>query len=161
MAKKKRKLPAPAKFKVGDRVRVKHGIRDTDYTDMPLGGWAGIISEVGPIDRYRHGHQLIKLAGTNPGRKQSGKADPAMHMTRRGRGRLRALLYMSTIAAIQHNPLLGAHYDRLISRANRPLSKMAAIGACMNKLLLYAFAVMKKRQPYAFMLPGQTNTALA
>ncbi|MFC1596846.1 hypothetical protein ACFL5Q_02760 [Planctomycetota bacterium] len=46
MAKKKRKLPAPAKFTVGDRVRVKHGIRDTDYPDMPLSGWAGIISEV-------------------------------------------------------------------------------------------------------------------
>lgn len=132
---------------------ILESIEEAKYlATIPGLGWAtvaGIISEVGPIDRYRHGHQLIKLAGTNPGRKQSGKADPAMHMTRRGRGRLRALLYMSTIAAIQHNPLLGAHYDRLISRANRPLSKMAAIGACMNKLLLYAFAVMKKRQPFA------------
>lgn len=43
---KKRKPPAPAKFKVGDRVRVKQGIRDTDYPDMPLSGWAGTISEV-------------------------------------------------------------------------------------------------------------------
>jgi len=42
---KKRRQPAPAKFKVGDRVRVKHGIRDTEYPDMPLGGWAGTISE--------------------------------------------------------------------------------------------------------------------
>ncbi|MDD4787536.1 MAG: calcium-binding protein [Pirellulales bacterium] len=41
---KKRGSPAPAKFKVGDRVRVKRGIRDTEYPDMPLGGWAGIIS---------------------------------------------------------------------------------------------------------------------
>jgi uncharacterized protein YodC (DUF2158 family) len=37
--------PAPAKFRVGDRVRVKHGIRDPDYPDMPLGGWAGTVSE--------------------------------------------------------------------------------------------------------------------
>jgi len=43
---KKRKPPTPAKFKVGDHVRVKHGIRDTDYPDMPLGGWAGTISEI-------------------------------------------------------------------------------------------------------------------
>ena len=42
---KKRRPPAPAKFRVGDRVRVKHGIRDTDYPDMPLGGWAGTVSE--------------------------------------------------------------------------------------------------------------------
>ena len=42
---KKGRPPAPAKFKVGDRVRVKRGIRDTDYPDMPLGGWAGTISD--------------------------------------------------------------------------------------------------------------------
>ena len=43
---KKRKLPIPTKFQVGDRVRVKQGIRDADYSDMPLGGWAGTILEV-------------------------------------------------------------------------------------------------------------------
>ena len=31
---------------VGDKVRVKSGMRDTEYPDMPLGGWAGTISEV-------------------------------------------------------------------------------------------------------------------
>ncbi len=41
-----RKPPVPAKFKVGDRVWVRHGIRDNDHSDIPLGGWAGIISEV-------------------------------------------------------------------------------------------------------------------
>ena len=32
-------MAAPAKFKIGYRVRVKHGIRNTDYPDMSLGGW--------------------------------------------------------------------------------------------------------------------------
>lgn len=44
--KKRRKPPAPQNFAVGDRVRVKHGVKDTDYSDMSLGGWAGTISEV-------------------------------------------------------------------------------------------------------------------
>lgn len=44
--KKARKPTAPAKFKVGDKVRVKHGIRETEYPDMPLGGWTGTISEI-------------------------------------------------------------------------------------------------------------------
>jgi len=109
---------------------------------------AGLLAEIGPIDRYRHGRQLCKLAGTIPGRKQTGSADPKTGMTRRGRGRLRALLYMATLAGIQHNPRLAAHFDRLVHRAERPLSKMAALGACMNKLLLYAFAVMKHRQAF-------------
>jgi hypothetical protein len=44
--KRKRKPPAPPKFAVGDRVRVKRGIKDTDYPDMPLGGWTGVVSEL-------------------------------------------------------------------------------------------------------------------
>jgi hypothetical protein len=50
--KKKRKSPkprkpqAPPKFSVGDQVRVKYGIADPDFSDIPLGGWAGTITEV-------------------------------------------------------------------------------------------------------------------
>jgi hypothetical protein len=33
-------------FKLKDRVRVKHGVTDNDYPDVPLGGWAGTIDEV-------------------------------------------------------------------------------------------------------------------
>jgi len=46
MPKKRRASSPVANFKVGDKVRVKHGITDVDYPDMPLGGWAGAISEV-------------------------------------------------------------------------------------------------------------------
>ena len=34
------------RFKVGDKVRVKPGVNDPDFPDMPLGGWAGTVSEV-------------------------------------------------------------------------------------------------------------------
>lgn len=48
MPKQRRKLKprAPARFKVGDRVRVRHGIRNLEHPDMPLGGWAGTIARV-------------------------------------------------------------------------------------------------------------------
>lgn len=36
----------PRKFTVGDRVRVKQGVTDFDYADMPLGGWAGVVAEI-------------------------------------------------------------------------------------------------------------------
>jgi transposase len=110
---------------------------------------AGIIAHVGPIGRYRHGRQLVKLAGTNPSRRETGQCRPGRQaMTHRGRAGLRQVLYMATVSCLVHNPRIRAHYDRLRSRPERPLSKMTALGACMNKLLLYAFAVMKQRRAF-------------
>lgn len=34
------------RFRVGDKVRVRRGIMDVEYPDIPLGGWAGTIVEV-------------------------------------------------------------------------------------------------------------------
>ena len=34
------------RFKVGDKVRVKPGVNDPDFPDMPLGGWSGTITEI-------------------------------------------------------------------------------------------------------------------
>ena len=42
----KKKPPFEAKFAVGTQVRVKPGITDPDFSDIPLGGWAGTIREV-------------------------------------------------------------------------------------------------------------------
>ena len=35
------------RFPVGDKVRVVSGVRDPDFPDIPLGGWAGTVKEVG------------------------------------------------------------------------------------------------------------------
>jgi hypothetical protein len=45
MARAKKPAASP-RFEVGDRVRVKHGVRDPDFPDIPLGGWAGAVKEV-------------------------------------------------------------------------------------------------------------------
>jgi Calcium binding len=36
----------PARFALGDAVRVRPGITEPDFPDIPLGGWAGKITEV-------------------------------------------------------------------------------------------------------------------
>jgi len=43
---KKRKPSIATRFQVEDRVRVRHGVMDTEYPDIPLGGWAGTISKI-------------------------------------------------------------------------------------------------------------------
>ena len=78
----------------------------------------------GPITKYRHGRQLIKLAGTNPSRRDTGQTvGRGQTMSRRGRAGLREVIYLATISCLQHNPRIRAHYDRLIQRADRPLRR--------------------------------------
>jgi len=50
--KKKRRPPVPAKFAVRDKVRVKRGVKDVDYPDMPLGGWTGTICKIHKNHKY-------------------------------------------------------------------------------------------------------------
>jgi hypothetical protein len=42
----KPKEAPPARFAVGDSVRVKPGTTDPEFQDIPLGGWAGTVQEV-------------------------------------------------------------------------------------------------------------------
>lgn len=61
------------------------------------------------------------------------------------RDRLRRALYLPTLNAIRFNPLLGGFFERLISAGK---SKIAAVGACMRKLLMIAYGVLKNRAPF-------------
>jgi hypothetical protein len=49
---KLKKSEFPVKFKVGDKVRVRHGFMDVDYPDMPMGGWAGTVTDVDGTDSF-------------------------------------------------------------------------------------------------------------
>lgn len=73
---KKKHVPSPvAKFKVGDKVRVKHGVRDTDYPDIPLGGWAGTVSHVHKDGMYTIRWSRETLGNIHPVVKQRSKKD--------------------------------------------------------------------------------------
>jgi len=45
-----RKPSATPRFKVGDKVRIKPGVPDPDFADIPLGGWAGTIEAVEEVE---------------------------------------------------------------------------------------------------------------
>ena len=132
--------------------RLLEHLNEAQYlATIPGVGWttiAGVLAETGAISKYRHGRQLVKLAGLNPSRHESGAHQGRTMISRRGRAGLRTVVYLATLAALQHNPRLRAHYDRLRQRESRPLETMPAMVACMSKWLLYAFAVMKHQQPF-------------
>lgn len=66
MSRRKDKAPSAAKFKPGEKVQVRHGVSDTDYPDMPLGGWKGVIVEVHGDCIYTVRWSKETLASINP-----------------------------------------------------------------------------------------------
>jgi hypothetical protein len=45
MSRTKNKSGSP-RFRVGDKIRVKYGVIDPDFPDIPLGGWSGTVKAV-------------------------------------------------------------------------------------------------------------------
>jgi hypothetical protein len=41
-----KKASAIPRFKIGDKVRVRSGVIDPDFSDMPLGGWTGTVTVI-------------------------------------------------------------------------------------------------------------------
>ena len=63
---KPKKLPEEEQFAVEDRVRVKRGVTDLDYPDMPLGGWAGTVVEAHGGESYLVRWSPETLAAIHP-----------------------------------------------------------------------------------------------
>ena len=42
----RKKGPIRPRFQLGDKVRVKPGISDVLFPEMPLGGWSGSVTEI-------------------------------------------------------------------------------------------------------------------
>jgi transposase len=89
---------------------------------------------------------LTAYAGLAPMPRQSGTSvwhRPTIGHT--GNSRLRTALYMATLSAVQHNPVIKTFYTRRRA-AGKP--EKVARGAAAQKLLHLAWAVVKKDQPF-------------
>ena len=75
MSKQKSKTPPVARFKPGEKVRVRRGVRDTDYPDMPLGGWTGDVAEVHDDGMYTVNWSKETLSTIHPVFKQRCEID--------------------------------------------------------------------------------------
>jgi transposase len=61
---------------------------------------AGFLAEVGDLNNYDHGQQIIRLAGLNLIENSSGKRKGKTGISKRGRSRLRALLFRAVLPLI-------------------------------------------------------------
>ncbi len=93
------------------------------------------LPELGKLDR----RQIAALVGVAPFNCDSGKYRGHRRVWG-GRSSVRSALYMATIAAIRFNPVIKAHYQRLLQAGKKP---KVAITACMRKLLIILNAMMR------------------
>jgi len=109
----------------------------------------GILAETGDLTVYHSGKSLIKLAGSQPTPKASGRFQRGKTpFSKRGRARLRWVLYWATLRLLSRNDAMAYHYRRWQTRPCQPLTKMEALGACLNKLLWYVWVTGHHRMPY-------------
>ena len=93
------------------------------------------LPELGHLNRK----QIAALVGVAPLNNDSGQ-----HRGRRtiwgGRAAVRSTLYMATLTAVRHNPVIKAFYERLL-QAGKP--KKVALTAAMHKLLTILNTMVK------------------
>ncbi len=105
-----------------------------------------ILAELPAVGQVPTAQQAAAFAGLAPRQYQSGTSvRKRTRLSEAGNARLRQALYLPALTAIRFNPLIKALYERLV-RAGK--AKMAAVGACMRKLLMIAYGVLKNRAPF-------------
>lgn len=100
----------------------------------------GEMPELGKLNR----RQISALAGVAPYNHDSGRLKGKRCISG-GRATLRTALYMATLVATRHNPVIQRFYQRLLGAGK--LKKVALV-ACMRKLLTILNAMVKSNEPW-------------
>ena len=109
------------------------------------------LPELGTLDR----RQIAALVGVAPFNRDRGARRGKRHVWG-GRSRVRAVLYMGTLAATRFNPVIRDFYQRLLA-AGKP--KKLALVACMRKLLVILNAMLKQRSSWRDITPAIVVTS--
>ena len=110
---------------------------------------AGFLAEVGDISQYRHPKQITKLAGLNLKTNSSGTHIGQTKITKRGRKRLRALLFRVMMPLVAKNAAFRALHEYYTKRQVNPLKKMQSLIALCNKLIRIFFGILKKGHEFS------------
>ena len=109
---------------------------------------AGFLAEVGDIRRFDSPKQIQKLAGLEVKENSSGKHRGRSSISKRGRKRLRKILFQVMLPMIQNNAEFGEIYQYFTTRQKNPLKGKQAIIAAGCKLIRVFYAILKHGVDY-------------
>jgi len=96
------------------------------------------LPELGQLNRQK----IAALVGVAPFNHDSGKRRGKRRIFG-GRASVRSVLYMATLSATRHNPVIKSFYHRLLDKGKL---KKVALTACMRKLLVILNTMVKSGQ---------------
>lgn len=109
---------------------------------------AGFIAEVGDITRFEHPKQIQKFAGLNLIENSSGKHKGKTTISKRGRKRLRAMLFQGIMPLIANNAEFRELHRYYTTREQNPLKKKQSLILLCCKLIRIFYALLTKRTAY-------------
>ncbi|GAX89029.1 MULTISPECIES: IS110 family transposase [Effusibacillus] len=109
---------------------------------------AGFLAEVGNLSDYDHSQQIVRHAGLSLRENSSGERKGQTTISKRGRCRLRALLFRAALTMVAKNPEFRALHLYFTTRRDNPLKKKQSMIAICNKLIRVLFELGSKQKEY-------------
>ena len=110
---------------------------------------AGFLGEIGDVRRFESPRQIQKLAGLALRENSSGKHKGQTTISKRGRARLRKLLFNAVIPLIAVNSEFKELHNYYVQRPINPLKKKQSAIALCCKLIRVFYAILAKGAMYS------------
>jgi transposase len=104
-----------------------------------------LMLEIENISRFESAKKITAYFGVHPTYKQSGDGTWTVGMSKKGRGEVRAVLYMAAMSGIRHNVILKQIYARFRAKG---MKHYQAMGVVMHKLLRIVYGVLKNKTEF-------------
>ena len=109
---------------------------------------AGFLSEVGDIKRFSDPKQIQKLAGLAVVENSSGKRKGLPGISKRGRSRLRWVLFQLARSMVMFNPEMKAYHQYYTTRKDNPLKKLQSLIAIAARIARIFYGMLKNGTEY-------------
>jgi transposase len=112
---------------------------------------AKVLGAIGDPDRFQNGRQVLKTAGFDLNAERSGKSSERAVpvISKRGKADLRFALYQAAlIASVKNRDFIEYYTEKLRGREREPGIKIKMRVKLAAKMLILAWTLMKKREPF-------------